>query len=522
MKLTFTLTLLLLLGVLHAQQPVYQVKGRFLTDPCGDTVILRGVNKMVIWRWDAGDGLSSLAEIAKTGANCVRMVWDYSGTADMLNTALTTCENLKMIPVIEQHDDSPNDPDNEMTSLPVYMNYWMKPAILAVINAHQSHILLNIVNELGTFNTTTKDFTDAYKTAITQFRNAGFHAPLVIDGSGYGQNITMLEDAGPVLTPYDPDHNIIYSVHLYWQYNYGDTDDEVTQTLKQSVDNNLPLIVGEFCKYETNGDSGQAVSYTNIMAQCVADKIGYMAWEWGPGNLGDNNKAVPWVGFTTDGTYNTLNGWGYEVSISSPDGIQATSKKSNYLLNGVCASLPAGILSFTATAQGKSAALNWVTATELNNTGFDIQKSFDGNNFTTIGFTPTKAVNGNSTTNISYQFVDPVSSPGITYYRLKQVDKDGRFTYSKTVAVTTNTTGINILYPNPAKSVLNVQVAGNANSRVTYMVTDVSGKRVLAGQTTATVQTVIPVNVSSLAAGTYFITIQAANKNVGTSKFVKQ
>src|SRR3954466_9053232 len=100
MKLTFTLITLLFAMAIQAQgQNVYQVKGRFLTDPCGDTVVLRGVNKMVIWRWNEPDGLGSIHEIAKTGANCVRIVWDYSGTADMLNTAITTCESEKMIPI---------------------------------------------------------------------------------------------------------------------------------------------------------------------------------------------------------------------------------------------------------------------------------------------------------------------------------------------------------------------------------------------------------------------------------------
>lgn len=524
MKNIFTLLTLFIITCSAAQQPaVYQVKGRFLTDPCGDTVILRGVNKMVIWRWDFPDGLGSLAEIAKTGANCVRIVWDYTGKAADLNTVLTTCENLKMIPMIEQHDDNPNDPDNEMSSLPLYMQYWMKPEILAVIKAHQSHILLNIVNELGTFNTTTDDFVAAYKTAIDQFRNNGFNAPLVIDGSGYGQNLTMLQDAGPTLTPYDPMHNILYSVHLYWQYNFGDTDDEVTQTLQQSVEQNLPLIVGEFCKYQVNGDSGQAVSYKNIMAQCNAKKIGYLAWEWGPGNLGDNNKPVPWVGFTTDGTIATLNGWGYEVSMSSPDGINKTSVKSHYLLTDSCSSLlPVTITTLTAETNGKTNTLKWVTAIEANNRGFDIQRSTDAKNFATIGFTPTAAINGNSSKNISYQYTDPYYSTAVTYYRLKQLDKDGKFYYSKTVSVNNPANTVNVVYPNPARDVLNIKLAGNINSKVAFVISDVSGKRVLTNETIATGQAIMPIIISRLAKGTYFLAVQAGGKTLGITKFEKQ
>jgi len=523
MKFIFTPLLLFIIVSGYAQN-TYQVKGRFLTDPCGDTVILRGVNKMVIWRWGAGDGLTSLAEIAKTGANCVRMVWDYSGTADMLNTALTTCEQLKMIPLIEQHDDNPADNTNEVDNLPLYMQYWMKPDVLAVLKAHQAHLLLNIVNELGTFATTTDAFINAYKDAITTFRTAGVNAPLVIDASGYGQNIDMLEAAGPTLSAFDPGHNILYSVHLYWQYNFGDTDDEVTQTLQQSVDNNLPLIVGEFCKYQTNGDSGQAVSYKNIIAQCNAKKIGYLAWEWGPGNLGDANKPVPWVGFTTDGTFATLNGWGYEVGWSSTDGIHATSVKSHYLLTDSCASLlPVNILSFTASANGKTTTINWVTASEANNKGFDVQRSLDANTFILVGFVPTKAVNGNSSQSISYDYSDFYSPSSTIYYRLKQLDKDGRVNYSKTVAVNTaNNNTASIVYPTVAKNMLNVKLATGINGKVVCVITDVSGKRLLANEEFVTSQAVMQVNISNLAAGTYFLNIITGNKIAGATKFIKQ
>ncbi|HWB28015.1 MAG TPA: cellulase family glycosylhydrolase [Chitinophagaceae bacterium] len=523
MKIIYTLILTFLAVTAIAQENTYQVKGRFLTDPCGDTIILRGVNKMVIWRWNSGDGLSSIHEIAKTGANCVRIVWDYSGTADMLNTAITTCEAEKMIPIIELHDDDPADNTNEVDNLPLYMNYWIQPDVLAVVKAHQAHLLLNIVNELGTFNTTTKQFTDAYKTAITQFRNAGVHVPLIIDASGYGQNINMLEDAGPVLTPYDPDHNILYSVHLYWRYDFGDTDDEVTQTLQQSVNNNLPLIVGEFCKYETNGDSGQAVSYKNIIAQCNALKIGYLAWEWGPGNLGDNNKPVPWVGFTTDGTFETLNGWGYEVAWSSANGIHATSVKSHYLLTDSCASLlPVNILSFSASTNGKTTQLSWITATEANNKGFEIERGINTTSFTGIGFIPTHAINGNSSTPLAYQFTDAYLSLNTTYYRLKQLDKDGGIHYSKIIGINGIGSSAAVVYPNPAENILNVPVAGVLNEKMTITITDISGRRIWADEVQCTGQAVVPVNITKLATGAYLVVVQAGNQKITTAKFIKK
>ena len=66
--------------------PGFRVEGRFVYDKYGEKVILVGVNKMIIWM-DI-DGLPSFPEIAKTGANCVRIVWTSDGTAEQLDTAI--------------------------------------------------------------------------------------------------------------------------------------------------------------------------------------------------------------------------------------------------------------------------------------------------------------------------------------------------------------------------------------------------------------------------------------------------
>lgn len=525
MKLIFTLALFLTFSTVITAQKLYQVKGRYLTDPCGDTVVLRGVNKMTIWRWDFPDGLGSFKEIAKTGANCVRIVWDYSGTADQLNTALTACENEKMIPVIELHDDDPADFTNEPANLPLYTSYWTKPAIVAVLKAHQSHILLNIVNELGTDQTTLTAFVNAYKTGITALRNADLHMPLIIDGSTWGQDIDMLENAGPVLTPYDPDHNIIYSVHLYWQHPWA-TDNDVTNALQASVTNNLPLIVGEFCRYQADGDSTNPVSYTNIMEQCQKLNIGYIAWEWGPGNL-NGNTPVPWVGFTEDGLFSSLHWWGYEVAINNINGIQKTSKKSHYLLTDSCADLlPVTLLSLNGENKGKYVLLNWATAAEQNNTGFEVQRSTDGYSFSKMAFVASKAVNGNSNAKLEYNYNDNYPIAAAAYYRLKQLDKDGRFTYSNITIVKGDNSagpGAEIIYPNPVKSTLNIKMASRIASKITLLVSDASG-RVMINKVSpiATGESIMQVNVGSLPAGTYFLKIVSGNNQTTVRKFIKE
>ena len=114
--------------------------------------------------------------------------------------------------------------------------------------------------------------------------------------------------------------------------------------------------------------------------------------------------------------------------------------------------LPIELLSFTGKKVGKAVQLDWATASENNNAKFDIERSADGKNFQRIA---SKLSNGDAKilTNYSYQdFSAPNSS---LYYRLKQIDNDGRFTYSPIISINNqNSKDAISVYPNPVKEVL--------------------------------------------------------------------
>jgi hypothetical protein len=111
-------------------------------------------------------------------------------------------------------------------------------------------------------------------------------------------------------------------------------------------------------------------------------------------------------------------------------------------------SLPIELLSFTATVKDPHIQLNWTTATEINNDYFIVERSVIG-----IDFTPISKVNGagNSTQSLSYSAVDESPFYGISYYRLKQTDYNGKTSYSNIVAVKFKNMNNSILdiYPNP-------------------------------------------------------------------------
>jgi hypothetical protein len=110
--------------------------------------------------------------------------------------------------------------------------------------------------------------------------------------------------------------------------------------------------------------------------------------------------------------------------------------------------IPVELISFTHKIVNGKVILDWVTATELNNLGFEIQRSLDNNIFVTIGFVEGK---GTSTSNQYYSFTDE-GIDGIIYYRLKQVDFNGSYNYSQVIevnGVTVSTLQLEQNYPNP-------------------------------------------------------------------------
>jgi len=112
--------------------------------------------------------------------------------------------------------------------------------------------------------------------------------------------------------------------------------------------------------------------------------------------------------------------------------------------------LPVELASFSAVLKDKEVLLNWSTATEVNNYGFDVERMRDGEDWKALGFVEG---NGNSNSPKEYSFVDNnVSNAGTYYYRLKQIDNDGAYEYSKSISVDFDSPAkfdLEQNYPNP-------------------------------------------------------------------------
>jgi len=309
------------------EHPGFYVEGRYLYDPCGEKVILRGVSNPNIWF--ERDGLLRYREIEKTGANVVRIVWNTTGTADELDTAVTNCINLGMIPMVELHDATGN-----WNKLQFCVNYWTREDIADVIIKNEKYLLLNIANECGNYFVTLNAFKTGYESAIMKIREAKIHVPLVIDGTDWGKNINILQSQGPYLIEADPDHNLIFSVHMWWPKMYGFSESNIEKEIKQSVEMDLPLIVGEFSQMHGSCDDDKitpnnAIPYRTIIKQCYLYEIGWIAWSW----FGNCN---PLWDMTSDGTYDQLYDWGLEVAVTDSYSIQNTSVRPYSITHGSC------------------------------------------------------------------------------------------------------------------------------------------------------------------------------------------
>jgi hypothetical protein len=142
--------------------------------------------------------------------------------------------------------------------------------------------------------------------------------------------------------------------------------------------------------------------------------------------------------------------------------------------------IPVELVSLTAAVVSGDVELNWATATELNNKGFEIQrinlKSNSG--WAAIGF-----IQGNGTTNNprSYSFIDNNVSNGVYCYRLKQIDFNGTFKYSNEIEVNVNTPAqfsLSQNYPNPFNPETLIKYAMDTREQVTLKVYDILGREV--------------------------------------------
>jgi hypothetical protein len=236
-----------------------------------------------------------------------------------------------------------------------------------------------------------------------------------------------------------------------------------------------------------------------------------------PLNQNGNTLSVSAGGTLSNNTYNWYNG-GTLVATNTGDSTYTVTEVGNYsvaVTNSIATeltlysdtvavtTLPVKVLSFTATKEGKQSLLQWTTSQEVNSNYFAVERSNDGVNFSGIG---TVTAKGNTVATTNYTFTDNEPKNGTNYYRLRMVDKDGKYSYSQVRNINEAISFAASIYPNPVQTSLNLNFNSNNEATVQIEIVNAEGKTITsqqiqlaAGSSTQTI------NTSSLSNGTYYV-----------------
>jgi len=175
--------------------------------------------------------------------------------------------------------------------------------------------------------------------------------------------------------------------------------------------------------------------------------------------------------------------------------------------------LPVSLTQFGGKRIGADVKLNWLTANEMNCQGFEVERSIDADHFDFIGMVSSKSINSNTNTN--YVYVDAKADQNKTlFYRLKQIDFDGKYSYSPIVTISASTLSVPVsLYPNPTKSAFNIDIQSAQQTNVTIVIVDMQGRVVVTKevQTNKGMNTISVDEASGLNTGVYFVKVKMAN-----------
>jgi len=221
-------------------------------------------------------------------------------------------------------------------------------------------------------------------------------------------------------------------------------------------------------------------------------------------------------GLNTDGTWilqieddanqdgGSLTSWGLEICYSIP-----------------LSALPVELIDFTATANEKQVDLFWETSSEINNAGFEIQRSTNPNRgFESIGWVAGFGTNNGH----KYTYSDHKVQVGVTYfYQLKQIDYDERFEFSKIVTAKLSANELEVgIRPNPVGGQLTLTLALEGNHTAQISIIDLLGRKVLLANPGFRDFQEEVFQVENLSKGVYFLHIELENGQQSVKKFIKE
>jgi len=272
-----------------------------LYDANGVAFQIRGVNQC---HYDFSPDIA-YASMNRARANTVRIalpIWMEQQSVDSIQAAIDN--ELVPMPGVWAIDGwgGPSVTCEEDASLlSAAVDQWI--ARYDVLKPFERSMLLNIANEWGPGDSDV--WRDSYIEAVTRLRSQGYLCTIVVDAGGCGQDPTNLMQYAQAVFDADPQHNVVFSIHIYgaWASFPGETYDggwpkpfELPGDLDALAGLGLPVIVGEFGPGRNIGPSPSTATPSQVIAAADANNFGWLAWAWddNPG-AGDN-----WFSLTTN------------------------------------------------------------------------------------------------------------------------------------------------------------------------------------------------------------------------------
>jgi mannan endo-1,4-beta-mannosidase len=356
----------------------FHVSGRYILDVNGVNFIMRGINHPHNW---FPEHTSGFQHIKAKGANTVRVVlssgqnWPANSTSDVANV-IQLCKTNRLVCVLEVHDTTGYGETSSATSLAQAVDYWKQ--IKSVLTGQEAYVIINIGNEpYGNPPDENPNATLAWiadtKNAILAMRNAGFQHMLMVDAPNWGQDwqFVMRDNAASVFNT-DPLRNTVFSIHMYGVF---ETAASIQNYLSHFVNAGLPLVIGEFGHFHSDGDPDE----DTILASAQANGIGYMGWSWSGNCCGGE-----YLDMVTDFNPNQETTWGTRI-IHGANGILQTSVEASVYSgdrNPIVNSIRRGKPNPTS-----GASVNFSVTFSESVTGVDASAPFNDFTLTTTGVT---------------------------------------------------------------------------------------------------------------------------------------
>ncbi|GAB3124216.1 cellulase family glycosylhydrolase [Streptomyces calidiresistens] len=374
--------------------------GRIL-EANGNDFVMRGVNHPHSWYTQH---TAAFGHIKDLGANTVRVVlssgdrWYKNDTEDVADV-VSLCKRNRLICVLEVHDTTGYGEEPEAASLDQAVDYWID--IQDAIKGEEDYVVLNIGNEPHG-NQGYGNWTADTISAINRLRDEDFHHLIMVDGPNWGQDWTntMRTNARRVFDS-DPHANTVFSIHMYGVYG---TRSAVSSYLNDFVNAGLPILVGEFGHYHSDGNPDEDA----ILEISEHLGTGYLGWSWS-----GNSGGVDYLDMVVDFDPNRLTEWGERI-FNGPNGIAATAVEATVYGDGGNGPGGPGDDTEAPTAPGTptasdvtstSVTLGWAAATDnVGVTGYDVVRVSGGQRTVVASSTSTSVTVTGLTPGTSYTF----------------------------------------------------------------------------------------------------------------------